>query len=350
MAINRRQFIKSSAVLSAFYCLPSFAQRRKVEEALFGLLPAANKIQRVISAGPPSDLLLFALAPEKMVGFASISLQKGKTGLFNQKWCELPVYGRLAGRGSTLSLEKLLTYNPELIIDTGNIDETYRSQAQKVAKQTGVSYLLIAGELQDSPQQLRQLGQILGVGAHAEKLSGLAERYLFDAIQFAKNNQLSESQQQKPLSFYLARGAKGLQTGTKGSIHTEAIEILGFHNVVDISGFRGLTEVSMEQLYDWDPDIIITQYDEAVEFITHSALWKGLNAISSDNLYVFSGVPFGWLDGPPGINRLLGMRRLQSYFDKQVAATIQQDIQQFFALFYHSTLTQEQITSLMEMS
>lgn len=350
MAINRRQFIKSSAILSAFYCLPSFAQNRKVEEALFGLLPAANKIQRVISAGPPSDLLLFALAPEKMVGFSSISLKKGKIGLFDQKWCELPVYGRLAGRGSTLSLEKLLAYNPELIIDTGNIDETYRSQAQKITKQTGISYLLIAGGLQDSPQQLRQLGEILGVNSHTEKLSNLAERYLFDAIQFAKNNQINGSQPQKPLSFYLARGAKGLQTGSKGSIHTEAIEILGLRNVVDISGFHGLTEVSMEQLYDWNPDIIITQYDEAVEFITHAPLWKGLNAISSNSLYIFSGVPFGWLDGPPGINRLLGMRRLQSYFDKKIAATIQHDIQQFFALFYHSALTQEQITSLMEMS
>ena len=345
MAINRRHFIKSCATLMAFYSMPSFAQtRQKVEEALFGLLPAPEKIQHIISSGPPSDLLLFALAPEKMVGFASISLKKGNSGLFSSQWLALPVYGRLAGRGSTLSLEQLLSYNPELIIDTGNIDDTYRSQAEKVAKQTGVPYLLIAGGLKDAPQQLQQLGKTLGVSPQAEKLSTLAQRYLTDAVQF------SNTQQEKPLSFYLARGAKGLETGVRGSIHTEAIEMLGFRNVAEVPNFHGLTQVSMEQLYEWNPDIIITQYGESVEFISTSALWKGLNAINNNKLFVFGGMPFGWLDGPPGVNRLLGMRRLQSHFDAQVAATIRQDIAEFFTLFYHSPITSAQIDTLMEKS
>lgn len=345
MAINRRQFLQSSALLAAFYSLPSFARgQRLVEEALFGKLPAANHIQRVISSGPPSDLLMFALAPEKMVGFASISLKKGHTELFAQQWLDLPVYGRLAGRGSTLSLEQLLSYNPDLIIDTGNIDETYRSQAEKVAKQTNVPYLLIAGGLKDSPQQLTQLGETLGVESQAQKLHQLALHYLDDATAFANKPQ------QKPLSFYLARGAKGLETGAKGSINTEAIEMLGLRNVVDIPNFRGLTTVSMEQLYQWNPDIIITQYDEAIEFMTTSPLWKGLDAITNQQLLVFTGMPFGWLDGPPGVNRLLGMRRLQSHFDDRIAATIKQDIAEFFELFYHSPLTAEQVDLLMEKS
>ncbi|GAB1440480.1 iron ABC transporter substrate-binding protein [Providencia sp.] len=345
MAINRRQFLKSSAVLAAFYCIPSVAQtRHRVEEALFGKLPAPSHIQRVISSGPPSDLLMFALAPKKMVGFASISLKKGNTGLFASQWLELPVYGRLAGRGSTLSLEQLLSYNPDLIIDTGNIDETYRSQAQKVAKQTNVPYLLIAGGLKESPQQLLQLGETLGVTPQAQKLSQLAQHYIDDAQTFASKNQ------EKSPSFYLARGAKGLETGAKGSIHTEAIEMLGLRNVVDIPNFHGLTTVSMEQLYQWNPDIIITQYDEAIEFMTTSALWKGLDAIANQQLLSFTGMPFGWLDGPPGVNRLLGMRRLQSHFDKAIEATIKLDIAEFFTHFYHSPLTSEQINLLMEKS
>lgn len=142
MRINRRYFLKSCAALVALYYLPAYGlSNNKVEHALFGTLPKPDKIQRVISAGPPSDLLLFALVPEKMVGFSSINLQKGHSDLFAAQWRNLPIYGRLVGRGSTLSLEKLLDYNPDLIIDTGNIDETYRSEAEKVAKQTGIAYL-----------------------------------------------------------------------------------------------------------------------------------------------------------------------------------------------------------------
>ncbi len=345
MGINRRHFIKSCAALAAFYYFPACGQTPStVEQALFGQLPKPSQIQRVISSGAPSDLLLFALAPEKMVGFSSINLQKNHSDLFAKPWRELPIYGRLAGRGSTLSLEKLLDYNPQLILDTGNIDDTYRSQAEKVAQQTGIAYLLIAGGLEDTPQQLRQLGELLNAQQSAQQLSDLAEQYLKSAKQFAQKNQTNT------LSFYLARGAKGLQTGTKGSIHTEAIEILGLRNVADMPNFKGLTEVSMEQLYEWNPDIIITQYEEAVQFIHGSPLWKGLNAISSNRLFTFSGMPFGWLDGPPSVNRLLGMRRLQSHFDQQLALSIHDDIKQFFALFYHSSLTDEQIDKLMRSS
>nr|WP_308227258.1 ABC transporter substrate-binding protein [Providencia vermicola] len=345
MGINRRQFIKSCAAFMALYYFPAYGKRNNhVEQALFGVIPQPSKIQRVISAGPPSDLLLFALAPEKMVGFSSINLQKGHSHLFAKQWRNLPIYGRLAGRGSTLSLEKLIDYNPELIIDTGNIDDTYRSQAEKIAKQTGIPYLLIAGGLHDSPQQLRQLGELLEVQQPAKQLSEVAQHYLQDAKTFAEKYHANAP------SFYLARGAKGLQTGTKGSIHTEAIEILGLRNVVDIPNFKGLTEVSMEQLYDWNPDIIITQYPEAAEFIRHSTLWKGLHAVSSEHLLTFGGLPFGWIDGPPGINRLLGMRRLQSHFDQHVESIIGDDIKQFFHLFYHSPLTDAQINKLLEMS
>ncbi|EPL3992381.1 ABC transporter substrate-binding protein [Providencia stuartii] len=341
MGINRRLFIQSCAALAALAYLPAYG---RIEQALFGVLPQPNKIQRVMSSGPPADLLLFALAPEKMVGFSSIHLQKEHDELFAQQWRDLPIYGRLAGRGSTLSLEKLLDYNPQLIIDTGNIDDTYRSQAAKLAKQTGIAYLLIAGGLQDSAQQLLQLGETLNVPQQAQTLSTLAKHYLQDAKQFAIQHHANAP------SFYLARGAKGLQTGTRGSIHTEAIEILGFRNVADIPNFRGLTEVSMEQLYDWNPDIIITQYQEAEEFIRQSALWKGLTAVATNQLLTFGGMPFGWLDGPPGINRLLGMRRLQSHFDQQIEPTIRDDIKQFFHLFYHSSVTDTQIDRLMELS
>nr|WP_314264801.1 iron ABC transporter substrate-binding protein [uncultured Moellerella sp.] len=344
MGINRRTFLKSCAAVATLNYLPSFmSQATSLDPNLFGILPAAENIQRVISAGPPSDLLLYALAPEKLAGFASISLNKYGSTLFSPQWRQLPVYGRLAGRGSTLSLEKLLDLNPDLIVDTGNIDETYRSQAKKVSEQTGLPYLLIPGGLKDSASQLKQLGKILNVPEQAHKLVSLTEDYLASAEKFAK------SQTRAP-RFYLARGAKGLQTGAAGSIHTEAIEMLGFQNVVSIPGFNGLTEISMEQLYEWDPDIIITQYEEANELMLTHPVWQQLSAIKNKQLFCFSGMPFGWLDGPPGINRLLGMRRLQSHFEQTEASSIRQDIQLFFTHFYHSPLTEAQIDWLMERS
>ncbi|TCI20160.1 ABC transporter substrate-binding protein, partial [Exiguobacterium sp. SL-9] len=141
------------------------------------------------------------------------------------------------------------------------------SLAKRVSDQTGVPYVLIDGTLKDSPAQLRQTGALLGVTERAETLALIAEQYLSDATLFASTQKTSPR-------FYLARGAKGLQTGARNSIHTEAIEALGFENVVDIPNFTGLTDVSPEQLLMWDPEIIITQDENAYQQIMQDSVWK----------------------------------------------------------------------------
>ncbi|RLR52059.1 ABC transporter ATP-binding protein, partial [Pseudomonas aeruginosa] len=179
--------------------------------AQFGHLSEPSQIHRVISAGAPTDQLLLALAPEKLLGFSSLNL--ANSSLFTSQLRKLPRLGRLSGRGSTLSLESLMTLEPDIIIDSGNVDETYRSLAKRVSEQTSIPYVLIDGTLKDSPTQLRQTGALLGVTEKADNLAKIAQQYLDDAFLFA-------SQQKEKKRFYLARGAKGLQTGAKGSIHT----------------------------------------------------------------------------------------------------------------------------------
>ena len=51
---------------------------------------------------------------------------------------ELPEFGRLAGKGDTLNLERLITAKPDLIVDFGTINDTYRSLADGVQALTGI--------------------------------------------------------------------------------------------------------------------------------------------------------------------------------------------------------------------
>lgn len=340
MAIHRRQFLTYLTTIAALSALPHSVRAAITSRiaAQFGHIPAPSAIYRVISAGPPTDQLLLALAPEKLLGFSSLNL--AKSPFFAEDLLKLPRLGRLSGRGSTLSLEALMTLEPDIIIDSGNVDETYRSLAKRIAEQTGIPYILIDGTLKDSPAQLRQTGALLGVSEKAQTLALIAEQYLNDAMYFS-------SQQKTTQRFYLARGAKGLQTGARGSIHTEAIELLGFENVVDIPDFTGLTDISPEQLLMWDPEIIITQDENAYQQIMQDTVWKSIQAVKNKKVLLFKGLPFGWLDGPPGINRLLGMRRLQSHFDHRIEAQASHDLQTYFAHFYHTQLNTTQCQQLL---
>ena len=340
MAINRRLFLTYLTTIATLSALPHSVRAAITSRiaAQFGHIPAPDAIHRVISAGPPTDQLLLALTPEKLLGFSSLSLEK--SALFAEDLRKLPRLGRLSGRGSTLSLEALMSLAPDIILDVGNVDETYRSLAKRVSDQTGIPYVLIDGTLKDSPAQLRQTGALLGVNEKAETLALIAQQYIDDALLFA-------SQQKEKPRFYLARGAKGLQTGARGSIHTEAIEMLGFENVVDVPDFTGLTDISPEQLLMWDPEIIITQDENAYQQITQDSIWKSTQAVKNKHVLLFKGLPFGWLDGPPGINRLLGMRRLQSHFDPRLEKSAANDLQNYFAHFYHTQLNAEQCQQLL---
>ncbi|MDJ1656241.1 iron ABC transporter substrate-binding protein, partial [Raoultella sp. Ech2A] len=74
--------------------------------------------------------------------------------------------------------------------------------------------------------------------------------------------------------------------------------------------------------------------------------WQGVSAVAQGRVLLLDGLPFGWLDAPPGINRLAGMRRLHAWLDPQVRATLQEDLTRYSTLFWHAALTPERYTRL----
>lgn len=84
---------------------------------LAGELPPAHKINKVLSAGNPRDVLLLSVAPQKMVGLAGFNMASQGGKLFPAEQQALPTIGKIAGKGSTLSAEKIVALQPSLISD-----------------------------------------------------------------------------------------------------------------------------------------------------------------------------------------------------------------------------------------
>lgn len=73
------------------------------------------------------------------------------------------------------------------------------------------------------------------------------------------------------------------------------------------TGRPGIARVSLEQVLAWSPDWIVTQ-DPA--FRRHAGIdpvWRTLPAVREGRLLFAPSLPFGWVDGPPSVNRLLGV-------------------------------------------
>ena len=86
--------------------------------ATFGRLPSPARVQRVFAAGAPAGVLVAALAPDKLLGWP-MQLSAPARKLLGPVPAALPHLGRLAGRGSTVSVETLLQLQPDVILDAG---------------------------------------------------------------------------------------------------------------------------------------------------------------------------------------------------------------------------------------
>lgn len=352
---SRRQFLSLfSLSLGATMLMPWGAGANNAPTIVDGggrkiLVPA--EVKRVFAAGPPAAVLLLAVAPEKLLGWP-IAPRKEARPLLPDTVANLPEVGRFAGRGSPSSPESVAALKPDLILDTGAADATHISMAEQVQRQTGIPYAVIDGRFIDTPSILRQAGILTGNQDRAEKLARYAEALMAETMQ--KVAQVPDAKRPR---VYFARSATGLETGLKGSIHTEIIEYLGARNAAGDAAGPGLSAVSMEQVLSWDPDIIIVESENFAQsdatpdaFLKQGVkrdAWQSLRAVREGRVYVAPASPFGWVDGPPGINRLVGLPWLAAKFYPDLFQDdLRGRVREFHQLFYGVALSDAQLDTL----
>ncbi len=319
--MERRDFLKALAWLPLTAALPAWGQPAPAL-ALFGNKPDPTRITKVFAAGPVAAVLTYVLEPRKLMGWPQ-HLEKGASRFLDPEVARRPHYGRLAGKASTVSLETLLALKPDLILDIGTTEGTFASQARRVAEQTRIPYALISGRLADSAWQLRQAGNLLGLAQRGERLATQAETLLSLTRGLLAGD---------PVKFYLARGTDGLETGLNGSLNAEVFEHLGARNVASAPSQKGLTRVSWEQLAAWQPQVVVTQDPLLAERIRSDSNWK--RVLPKAEVRLAPRLPFGWLDGPPGVNRLIGLPWLGRQRLKRDLARL---VSEFYQLFYGVT-------------
>ncbi|MBO0765312.1 MAG: iron ABC transporter substrate-binding protein [Hyphomicrobiaceae bacterium] len=306
------------------------AHARTVVDSAGRKVEVPDRIEKVFAAGPPASILLYVLAPEKMTGWPDLPRPEERP-FIAEKYRDLPALGRLTGRGGTANLEVVLKVAPDLIIDFGSVGDTYASLADNVQAQIRIPYVLIDGRLDATPKALRLLGEILDVGERAERQAAYVEATFaeIDAVLAAV------PADKRPL-VYLARGPDGLETGVVGSINTEIIERAGGRNVMQAAGQRGLVRASMEQVIAADPDIIITWDRNYFGKVFDDPLWSGIRAVRDKRVYLAPTAPFGWIDRPPSLNRVIGLRWLAGlFYPDRLKQGLRETARSFYRLFYH---------------
>jgi iron complex transport system substrate-binding protein len=333
MSLDRRTLI---AGLSAAVLAPRAVRAATVTDGAGRAVPVPERVERVFPAGPPAAIFLYTLAPELLIGWPRANRPEEREFLLPDVGGR-PEVGRITGRGNTANLEVVLALKPDLILDVGSVTPTYVSLADRVQQQTGIPYALLDGRFDGIPLAYRTLGALIGRREQGEALANSAEGTIKTITQRVDTIAL----ERRPRVYY-ARGPRGLETGLGGSINVETIELVA-RNVA--GGTRGgLANVSIEQVLLWNPDIIVTIDQDFAANVLSDPAWAPVAAVRARRVHLSPKLPFGWVDFPPSVNRLIGLWWLgKILYPDLFPEDLRTLTREFYTRFYHITPSDAQI-------
>jgi iron complex transport system substrate-binding protein len=284
-----------------------------------------EQIARVLPAGPPAAVILAALAPDMMLGWTS-PLSDDARALLAPEAAQLPQVPRLTGRDDVA--DKIVALRPDLILDYGTVSPRYADLAKAIQQRTGIPTLLLNGSLAEIPSTLRLLGRILHREGRAETLARFTE-----AVLLPSNDRTGHPR------VLFARGADGLTVVAPGTDLAETFTRLGWQLVAP-AGQGPSRQAGLDDIRTLDPDVIVFSDPAMRATLAQSDAWRSLRAVHDGRVFIAPNQPFGWLDEPPSINRLLGFAWLGGHDPRTLAAL-------FSAVVFGRVLTSRQLDALL---
>ncbi len=294
-----------------------------------------ENLDRIVPSGNLSQLILYSVAPERIVGWSS-ALSENASRYFVQDVVNLPVFGTFYGKKANLNKEALMSADPDVVIDMGEIKGTREEMAKELDDLQNdllIPVIFIEAYLDNTPDVYRTLGQLLGKEEKCEALAVYAEEAL--AMASDARGKITD-----PVTVYYSSSSDGLEAIAEGNFHGEVIEKVGAKNVVPSSFGSSSNKISMEQLYIWDPDVILLTSEEAYKSATTSGVWKSLSAVKNDRVYLIPSEPYPYIDNPPATNRIIGIYWLGNLlYPELYPVDIIEKTTEFYSLYYNYELS-----------
>lgn len=310
-------------------------------------VPAAEDIESVFSTGPVAAIFMYMVAPDKLLGW-NYELNDVEKSIILEKYHDLPNFGM----GDAISYEAVIAANPTIALNCGKINDAMVSDCDALSESLGIPVIAVDNELNNSAEAFRFMGELLGVEDHAEELAEYSEKIFTDIAA------LADIPEDEKVSVYFGNGEDSLETAPRGSQHAQILDAVNVTNVADLElGDGSRVQISAEQLLAWDPDMIVVNGEpkadksgsSAAEEILNNPDYASLKAVQDNKVYGTPNAPFSWVDRPAGPNRLIGMRWLSAVvYPEYIKCDVNEEIREFFNLFYHVDLSDEQLENVLK--
>lgn len=294
------------------------------------LVTIPDSIDRIATVEPVGYQLLILLDEENKLtgactGWANLTLLKKIN----------PVFSKLPWPGdpTSVNLEELLKEKPDLVIS--KVGFTDKSQSMR---DVGLHVFEIYPENpQDLMKSMTLLGKVLHKEEKAEKFTAFFDRTL---MRIQEKTKILQDNEKKRV--YIM-GSSPLDTAGSDYYQHYMVEGAGGINVAaDLSG--GWNSVSLEEIYSWNPDVIImmpyTSADPAD--LLNDPAWVKVSAVKNNQIYRLPKYIMAYdMPAPESILGIMWMAAI--LYPDTIQFDMSQEMKNFYSQFYGIDLTDEDI-------
>lgn len=299
-------------------------------------------VNKVGTNYPAVNQILYMLgAMDKLV--ATDKTEAATGGLFTTMYPRLKsISAPFTAASANVNAEELLRDKPDVVFVSSS------SPAAAKVQSLGIPAVSIAAF--NSPKQLEDgvtlIASVLGGGAPA--VAQKFRQYYDGAVRRATDATAKLPPTSRPKVYYTANGPLSTEGGK--SIVTTWMNQAGADNIAALHGVSAppvFATVTLENLIAWNPDFIICRDASAKQQILADPRWQGVTAVRTHHVIANPKGVFVWSvrSGESALQPLWAAKTFHP--DLFANLDIKQEVRNFYQTFYHHTLTDAELSGIL---
>ncbi|WP_455716991.1 ABC transporter substrate-binding protein [Anaerosporobacter sp.] len=308
----------------------------------------ANPERLVTTALPlPSIYALIGSPIEYLVGVHPGSTSAIENSVMAAMYPELSGIADNFIDGTDINVEELLKLEPDVVLYWAEYLEQYEAMTNAGINAVGVKTQAEGDVLTTLESWLEIMGEIFGDSGNVDAVIEYG-RQIEEEIK-EKTAQIAEEDKPKVLYLY---NHSSEDISVSGSGHYGDYWINAGGGINAAAEISGTASVNMEQIYEWDPDIIIlTTFTETMpEDLYNNTIdgqdWSTISAVANGKVYKEPLGVYRWFP-PSGDAPLMLKWMAQTLNPDLFTYDMKEEIKAYYEEFYNYSLTDDQVEGIL---
>ncbi|RCX19325.1 iron complex transport system substrate-binding protein [Anaerobacterium chartisolvens] len=297
----------------------------------------------------PSVFCLFEGASDKLVGMDPSSMAAAKNSILPKIYPEVLNVSTDFIKDGSLNIEELMKLKPDVVLYSADNTADY-----EVLSKAGIPAVAFSTSkfkfdtVKTFDNWVSLMGEIFGQQETAKQIASYGYE-VKDEI--TKTIEKAGDSLKRPRALILFRYDNGsIKTSGSNFFGQYWLDTTGAENVA--KDLKGMAEINMEQIYQWDPEIIfITNFtpyqpEDLYENSINGFDWSRVKAVQDKKVYKFPLGMYRWF--PPASDTPLSIKWLATKNQPELFKDLDMDkeIREYYKKFYSYDLSDEQVEQI----